>query len=656
MLINRFKHYEIAILFCMTGMILLLWVRSTMFGFGPIDDHVLISTIFQGKSFGFYISKEMGRFFPLLAQEYVILARLFEPTPLLFNIVGLIKIFLVGLFLLYCLILTGARHIVVIILWLTVMFSVGMANASFRLQVGEINILLLTLIFLMTVFYLENNSKLSSMRKHSVIAIGIAALTIALFYKEIVFTILITFALFEISRMYQQNCIRNSSNIWLLLSIGFCYAVFIIIFYNSNVSTSYANFHQNTILQVIKNYILSDPFIVLIICPLAIYRTILIISNKNRHTLYDSFLVSAMVYFVSLLLLKIHNTYYLLPVYGFATCGLAGLFSVDIKNKIFKTLIALVLFFTINNIPIAFSDMQSLKLTANNHWDFICFLSEWIVNNPLPNDESRNLVLAGVSPGYDIEIIISLAKFLESKGLPDSAYNVKATEPSNNATISNYYSYNDEEAARGYKPKKGDLLIFNPYQSVIIKTPFQAPSYKEIYRSKNAWAQHRWSLLDWIKNWEDYYIISLSNLRYVGYSAMLVIRDPAELRLTEIKNPNFILIDFDIPKRMRSGMALVLIVTVQNLGNEIWPANGKLQNNKFVNLSYRWFDSNNLVIKEGNRVPFPEPIQPKDIVKIPLSVKMPRELGKYKLVISPVQEGIAWFPFKEIHEKWVEIY
>ena len=82
---------------------------------------------------------------------------------------------------------------------------------------------------------------------------------------------------------------------------------------------------------------------------------------------------------------------------------------------------------------------------------------------------------------------------------------------------------------------------------------------------------------------------------------------------------------------------------IENTGTEIWPASGTLRPGIFVNLAYRWFDKNNRVVLEGNRAPFPESMQPNDRAKVSIILKTPKKPGKYKLVISPVQEGVRWF-------------
>ena len=147
----------------------------------------------------------------------------------------------------------------------------------------------------------------------------------------------------------------------------------------------------------------------------------------------------------------------------------------------------------------------------------------------------------------------------------------------------------------------------------------------------------------------------MSNMRYVGYTAMLVTRTKAPVSETRpLVAPAYRLGRLNIPTRMKSGTYRKFEVMVQNVGAEAWPADGKLHPGIFVNLAYRWFDRNNQVIMEGDRAPFPEPIHPNDLVTIALVVKTPRLPGKYRLAIAPVQEGVCWFNSPD--DITVEIY
>ena len=125
---------------------LLVWVVGVA-GLGPIDDHQFIGTLFQGRDFPGYVNAELGRYFPLTAQEYVIAAKVFGPSAQLFYLINALKLVLCGGLLYFCLALSGLGNRASAILWSAVMFSMGIANTLFRLSAGELNALILMLLF-----------------------------------------------------------------------------------------------------------------------------------------------------------------------------------------------------------------------------------------------------------------------------------------------------------------------------------------------------------------------------------------------------------------------------------------------------------------------------------------------------------------------------
>ena len=80
----------------------MVWVVGST-GLGPLDDHLFIGTIFQGKEFGAYVNPETGRFYPLTAQKYVVAAKLFEPSAQMFYLINAFKLVLCGGLLFFCL-------------------------------------------------------------------------------------------------------------------------------------------------------------------------------------------------------------------------------------------------------------------------------------------------------------------------------------------------------------------------------------------------------------------------------------------------------------------------------------------------------------------------------------------------------------------------
>lgn len=649
------------IVFCVSGLVAILTVVLSVDGLGPIDDHQFIRTIFQGKPFGYYILPELGRFIPLTAQEYVLTSRIIEPSPFLFHFIGGIKVLLIGVLLFYCLMLTRANSWALAILWCVTMYSIGFANAAIRLQIGELNALFLILVFVWSTLVSEKVTSLISSRQNIIVVTGLVALAVAFLYKELIFVFALTFGAVELLRYYRQKKGKIPARIWALLIIGACYIVFYglwrVTFATS--SSSYASLHTTAILDVINFYATNDPFIIFIVLPLTLFRVLLIIRNANKHTVYDSFIVAASAYVGAFLALRMFNTYYLLPVYGFAVCGIAGILAGQAATWSSTVLLVTAGLIGANTLPVAVFDMQSLKSIANNHYQFVQALSKWLVENPLPNSEHRNLVLKGVSQGSGIEIIVSLKTFLESLGTPDAFFDIKTTEVDDNKNISSYYGVKDELV---YTGNIGDILVFNPYQKVVITPPLQAPSYYEIYRSGFEWALPRWTGWDWLK----ICVFSQNNCtsgifaskQYTGYAAMLVRRLASPIQLAPLSSPSYRIEPLDLPSTMQAGITKKLDVSIENTGSETWPANGVSSPGMFVHLSYVWINENGQVAFEGNRFTFPEPIQPNDKTKVSILLKMPMQPGKYKLFVSPVQENVGWFYTQNNNDvtKVIDIY
>ncbi|WEN16701.1 Wzt carbohydrate-binding domain-containing protein [Rhodanobacter sp. AS-Z3] len=94
------------------------------------------------------------------------------------------------------------------------------------------------------------------------------------------------------------------------------------------------------------------------------------------------------------------------------------------------------------------------------------------------------------------------------------------------------------------------------------------------------------------------------------------------------------------PAHLDVGTDVLLSLRVENLGDEGWPAFG-LQH---VALSYRWLTTEGrIVVADGLRTRLPFDMSPANTVIVPLRVRVPRERGDLRLVVSLVQEGVAWF-------------
>ena len=100
-----------------------------------------------------------------------------------------------------------------------------------------------------------------------------------------------------------------------------------------------------------------------------------------------------------------------------------------------------------------------------------------------------------------------------------------------------------------------------------------------------------------------------------------------------------------VPGVARPGEILVVPVMVTNRSDGPWSATGTLDTGLYrVAVSYRWLnDRGEVVVGEGERFPLPENLPPGDSTEVTERIRVPDEPGSYRLRITLVQEGVAWF-------------
>lgn len=616
-----------------------------MNGLSPIDDHTFVNSLFQGRNFPTYIIPNLGRFMPATAKEYEVAAALFGPSTTLFHTIGALKAALCCCLLLWCLVLARVRTSLAITLWLAVAFSIGFANSAFRLHVGEINALILILIFSASAISFERKDAAD---RYPILSPLLALITFvaAFFYKETIFVLSLAFAGSEILR-YAMRRLTAPPHIYILAFVSISYVVFYGIWHHLHVTGSYLGLHSAGRWDTFLAYAKNDPIIVFIALPLTLARLFVCAKYRNSYSLYDSLLIAAICHGAAYIILGMFNTYYLLPAYGFAVLGIGGTISERVKGKAqFGLVTVYVWFLSLNNAPIAVSDMQSLRAISNNHYAFTSQLADWIWRNAYPENKQRNLVLSGVSSGYAVEVIISLQKFLEFRGVSDSLFKVRPRQPSSNLALSTFYKSAVGDVD-GYTPRVGDVVIYNPIREDSSPPISSSPSYSPIFRSDLEWGIPRWTLFKWmhrcvLANFACGDLIR-SDRPYIGYEAALLTRSPITVSPIPLKNPTYELGPLQLPDRMQMASERRVDIMVRNTGADVWPVGPASPGAPVVHLSYVWLTGSGSVALEGGRSAFGEPVRPGDVSEVSIKVKTPDVPGRYTLTVSPVQEGVAWF-------------
>jgi hypothetical protein len=87
-------------------------------------------------------------------------------------------------------------------------------------------------------------------------------------------------------------------------------------------------------------------------------------------------------------------------------------------------------------------------------------------------------------------------------------------------------------------------------------------------------------------------------------------------------------------------MDICVPVRVENISREAWAASGK----QSVMLTYRWLTkSGKVVVADGVRTRLPSDVLPGKAVVVPMQISVPSGPRSLRLVISLVQEAVAWF-------------
>lgn len=99
-----------------------------------------------------------------------------------------------------------------------------------------------------------------------------------------------------------------------------------------------------------------------------------------------------------------------------------------------------------------------------------------------------------------------------------------------------------------------------------------------------------------------------------------------------------------VPAALAAGETVQILATVRNQGDATWPAAGGLNGWCKVDLAYRWSDAaGREVVSEGLRSALPRDLEPDSSVELALTVAAPVAPGRYRLLITAVQEGVFWF-------------
>lgn len=458
--INKYSFFDMLFYFVIVLYGFLIIFKAN---FGVIDDHTLINTLFLGKEIPFFIYPEIGRFFPLDAQELNIIS-IFSTSPFAFYLFNMAQFFIIViLFYKITLNLLGSeKKYLPKIAILFLIFTPGFVTAWFRLFVPERDQFFFLLLFLY--FFIKSS-------KGNVIYILLALLfaNLSLYYKEPTFIMIGSFAFFHFLLGYKQIDFKQKIlDVLLIFSSIIFIVIYFFLVYLKKGDVLYGEVNINPLIQLIKilfNYSLNDPLIVFILLPLSIFRAYMIIFKKERNYVFDSLLFSSVLYFIVFIKLNMFSQHYLLPIYCF------GLFVVVkylaernyFKSTLIKftTGISLILIFS-SSLPTGIHLISFYKNVPNNFQATLEFLKSYLPNN----SEKVNVFLYGVNRNTGVEIYGSFIKYMKFKGISPDIFDIKTEQDDNGILpirIDSNSPYTVLKQTKASKINSGDLIIITPY-------------------------------------------------------------------------------------------------------------------------------------------------------------------------------------------------
>lgn len=101
---------------------------------------------------------------------------------------------------------------------------------------------------------------------------------------------------------------------------------------------------------------------------------------------------------------------------------------------------------------------------------------------------------------------------------------------------------------------------------------------------------------------------------------------------------------YEIPRVMTAGQIEKVPVLIRNSGDQRWSARGWKDGRYRVSVAYHWADSyGRIVVFDGERTLLDRDVPAGNQVKLFVAIKAPDREGRYRLILTMVQEWVAWF-------------
>ena len=444
-------------------------------GLGPTDDYAFLSTLQSGKpfpvyghNFPFYDDARIGRFDPLVAQEYNLVAPI-SRTPAAYFLFNAVQLLIFALVLYRILREATDDQRIAVGAAVLIFFSTGFTNAWFRLELGERGAAFYLALFLFFHMWVRRTGNIAAA------ALALASANIALYYKEPVFLALLVYAGAHLAQSWRTSSkVLNALDGLVMISAVVFITLYFFRVYLHRGAWQYGNSPYAWVVVFGKdllNYgLFSDSLVMFLAIPLAVSRVYRVLRRgEPAHPIFDSMLLAGCAYASVFFALNLYGPYYFFPVYLFVLPPMVYYFVTRryLARTSWRVLAGIAtVVLVLDTIPASLYYLSYNKYLPVNFNKTIDFLASDI--RARAHRRKPLVFLDGVERARDRPIFLVFGEFLQYRGLTlkdfDMESDVALERPVGPASFREKYmaEYSVYRGGAAPRPDRGDYVVVSP--------------------------------------------------------------------------------------------------------------------------------------------------------------------------------------------------
>ena len=420
-----------------------------------LDDLLWFEDIYFGEINFFYNaggSPREGRFYPFANVDLLLLMKISHSPYLFFGVNAMLCVIFCVIYLKILDSSNGKNALNSAIIALFIM-SAGFVRVFFGICYPEkLQIIWIALFMLFSLRVTQNPTPKNQL-------FGIIFLNIALYYKEPLFIAALAFGAVLLMYAISNHCkdLRKYA-IYIIASALLYVALYVLLILAFWSVETYYKQHSFSYARDLTSFVINDSLIAFGFGGILLYRIYAVFVKKARiEPFFDGFLVASLAYLSVFIVLKMYDSYYLLPCYAFGIPAFIYFGRKYGRVLFIKICVILgLLGFFMQNLPQGIYNMIDLKAQGVQFHRTLDFIASYLKEN-----KSAKVYVYGSGRGkqlygYDVQIYsFHLVKYaISMRGVDGNAWDILRTNALYNDKADNFSVEFDT-------PKSGDLMIVN---------------------------------------------------------------------------------------------------------------------------------------------------------------------------------------------------